>query len=308
MVSELRVDVVTGAHVIVAPGRSVRPGGFRFGAPSLPATVAACPFCDGNEADTPPEVARRGPGESDTPGWRVRVVPNKYPIVGAGVPGAHEVIILSPAHDRSLADFDDDAAVEAFGVMRDRVAKQLADGHVHAHTFINHGQPAGASIAHPHAQVIALDFVPPFVDAMLDRFAVAQRDLVRDAIDEARGGPYVVADDDIVTWCPPASLAPYAVRCALPNGRQRFDVAADREIRATALAARDVLRRLRTVLGDVPYNLVVNTAPADDDRPYHWWIDILPRLTVTAGFEQATGLAVCTIAPEDAAAALLTSA
>jgi UDPglucose--hexose-1-phosphate uridylyltransferase len=325
MASDLREDLVTGARVIVAPGRSVRPDTFRSAAPSLPPSVQDCPFCAGNEHDTPPEVARRGPGEPDTPGWRVRVVPNKYPIAGAsangtgatgtgptgtgttgtGVSGAHEVVVLSPAHDRSLADLDDAAIIEVFGVMRDRVGKQLADGHTYADTFVNHGKPAGASIEHPHAQVVALDFVPPFVDRILERFAEARRDLLHDAIDEARRGPFVLLDDEIVVWCPPASTGQYAVRCALPFGRQRFDFAADSEIAVTALGVGNVLRRLRAVLADVPYNLVVNTAPAGgDERPFHWWIDVAPRLTVTAGFEQATGLLVCTVAPEDAAAAL----
>jgi UDPglucose--hexose-1-phosphate uridylyltransferase len=308
--SELREDLLTGARVIVAPGRSVRPDTFRTDGPTLPSSVPACPFCDGNEHETPPEVERRGSGDPQTPGWRVRVVPNKYPLVGVGgvgdhqLPGAHEVVVLSPAHDRSFADLDDAAVVEVFEVLRDRIATHLADGHTHAHAFINHGKPAGASIEHPHAQVIALDFVPPFVDAMLDRFAAAQRDLLRDALDEARAEDLTITDSNAVSWCPPASEMPYAARCALPFGRQRFDIAADGELQAVALTVRDYLARLRTVLGDVPYNVTINTAPAADDRPYHWWIDILPRLTVAAGFEHATGLAVCTIAPEAAAAAI----
>src|SRR5262245_12369009 len=275
MAAELREDIVTGARVIVAPGRSVRPDTFRVPAPSLPATVPACPFCDGNEDKTPPEVARRGGGSPDEPGWSVRVVPNKYPIVGDGIGGAHEVVILSSAHDRSLADLEDDAIIEVCTMLRDRIAKHLADGHVHAHAFVNHGKPAGASIEHPHAQVIALDFVPPFVDKVLGRFASSQRDLAQDAIEEARAGNYVIDDGETVTWCPPASTAAYAVRCALPFGRRRYDVIADGEVRSVALATRGILRRLGDLLGDVPYNLVVNTAPGEDDeRPFHWWIDV----------------------------------
>ena len=98
------------------------------------------------------------------------------------------------------------------------------------------------------------------------------------------------------------------MRCALPFGRRRFDNASDGEVRAVALAVRDLLTRLRDVLGDVPYNVVINTPPPDDTRPFHWWIDVTPRLTVTAGFEAATGLNVCTVAPDAAAAALLEGA
>src|SRR5262245_883466 len=147
MSSQLQVDVLTGMRVIVAPGRSVRPDTFR-GAEALPASLPSCPFCASNEADTPPEVARLGEGEPDTPGWRIRVVPNKYPIVGDGLAGAHEVLVLSPAHDRSFADLDDAAATEVFSMLRDRLAAHLADGYRHAHTYINHGKAAGASIEH----------------------------------------------------------------------------------------------------------------------------------------------------------------
>jgi UDPglucose--hexose-1-phosphate uridylyltransferase len=303
--SELRHDAVTGALVIVAPGRSTRPDTFRRPAPDeLPASVPACPFCDGNEADTPPEVARMGPGVPDTRGWRVRVVPNKYPLVGDGVPGAHEVVVLSPSHAHSLADLDDDAVTEVFVMVRDRIAFHLEQGRRHAHAFVNHGKPAGASIEHPHTQIVAVDFVPPFVNGVLDRFATSGRDLVAGEIGNARGAGLVVDDGDVVTWCPSASVGPYAVRLALLGASGRYDQASDPDIQATAIATRDLLVRLRAALGDAPYNAVLNTAPAADDRPFHWWIDVIPRLTVRAGFEQATDMCVCTVEPADAAAVL----
>ncbi len=308
--SELREDLLTGARVIVAPARSVRPVTFRIDAPAPPRAVASCPFCPGNEHETPPEVTRRGDGAPDTPGWHVRIAPNKFPIVGAGVgvSGAHEVVVFSPRHDCTFADLDDAGAIELFDVFRERISCHLANGHVHAHAFINQGQAAGASIEHPHAQVVALDLVPPFVNAVLDRFAAAGRDLVHDALDEARDAALTVLDDDaVVSWCPPASPVPYAGRCALPFGRQRFDIASDHELHATALAVRDYLRRVRARLGDVAYNVIINTAPADDPRPFHWWIDILPRVAVRGGFEFATDISVCPGAPETAAVELRTA-
>src|SRR4051812_19920287 len=116
--SELRHDPLSGHDVIVAAGRAARPVTFAptrepepqaHGSPS-------CPFCPGAEAETPPEVARTGTGAPGTSGWRVRVFPNLYPIVDT-----HEVIALSPSHDRSMAHLDDDEVVEVFSVMRDRV-------------------------------------------------------------------------------------------------------------------------------------------------------------------------------------------
>src|SRR5689334_15836974 len=99
---QLLVDALTGDQVILAPARALRPDQFRV-QPQPPSPAAGCPFCDGHETETPPEVMRIGRGAPDTPGWDVRVVPNKFPIVGDGVAGAHEVVILSPAHDADFA-------------------------------------------------------------------------------------------------------------------------------------------------------------------------------------------------------------
>src|SRR3954451_19947384 len=124
--SELRNDLVTGRPVLVAPGRSARPYTVAP-APPDPDAVANCPFCPGHEHETPPEVARRGDGAPDTPGWRIRVVPNLYPIVGGEHPGpggsgAHEVIIFDPDHAVGVGGLDDDEVIELFRVLRERAA------------------------------------------------------------------------------------------------------------------------------------------------------------------------------------------
>src|SRR5262249_17857117 len=123
-VPELRRDPLTGAVVILAPGRAVRPDTFRAMAhapiPTEPDADAGCPFCEGCEDQTPPEVYRTGGGAPNTPGWRVRVVPNLYPIAGDGLAGAHEVAVLSPKHGESFGELDDDDAAELLTVLRDR--------------------------------------------------------------------------------------------------------------------------------------------------------------------------------------------
>jgi len=302
-VQELRTDELTGARVIVAPGRATRPEVFRpSAASSAPATPpASCPFCEGHETMTPPEVARVGTGAPDTPGWHVRVVPNLYPIVGDGVPGAHEVLVISPAHDRQLDRLPLGGATAALVALRDRAAHHLETGFVHTQPIINHGRASGASIEHPHAQLIAIGFTPPRVEALLARFAAAGRDLVADAIDAARTGSFLVRGDAAVTWCPPASKAPFLMRIALPYARQRFDRATDSEIGVLTDALQSALARLRALLGDVAYNVVVHTAPRDDPRPFHWWVDIVPRVSIYGGFELGTGLWVNITAPEEAA-------
>ena len=289
------VDELTGDHVILAPARALRPDTFRVHAEPLPASVATCPFCRGNERDTPPEVARLGPGDLDTPGWTLRVVPNKFPIVGDGVAGAHEVVIFSPAHDTDLGALANEAAADVLVALRDRARFHLARGSQYAQAFVNQGRAAGASIEHPHAQLVALDLVPPRAELRLDRFTPA-------AFEEDR--QHRVLDGEVVAWCPPASPTPFTLRLALADGGPRFDEATDDATRAVGVALRDVIARIRTVLGDVAYNVMIETAPRDHTGPFRWWVDIVPRISIAAGFELATGLSVNIVAPADASSAL----
>jgi UDPglucose--hexose-1-phosphate uridylyltransferase len=304
----LRTDELAGTTVIVAPGRATRPTVYSAPASqaTTPSALASCPFCAGHETMTPPEVARVGAGAPDTPGWQVRVVPNLYPIVGGehGVPGVHEVVVLSPDHDRQLDALSLDAATAAIGALRDRAAFHLDGGLVHAQPLVNHGRAAGASIEHPHAQLVALGFTPPHVDATLTRFGDAGHDLVVAAIDDACGASCLVRDGAAVAWCPPAGTSPFVVRLALRSARARFDRSTDDELRVVTEALQDALGRVHRVLGDVAYNVVVNTAPRDDDRPFHWWVDLVPRVGVIAGFEMGSGVMVNPVEPQMAAAML----
>jgi UDPglucose--hexose-1-phosphate uridylyltransferase len=292
---QLLVDELTGDRVILVPARALRPDTFRVHAEPRPASVASCPFCGGNEHDTPPEVARLGDGDPDTPGWHLRVVPNKYPIVGDGVPGAHEVVIFSPAHDVDMGALSDKAATDVLLTLRDRSRFHLAHGCRYAQAFVNQGKNAGASIEHPHAQIVALDLVPPRVQVRLDRFAPSTF---------TNDQQHKVVDGAVVIWCPPASPTPFTVRLALAGGGPRFDEAADDETRAVGVGLRDAIARLRRALGDVAYNVMIESAPRDHAEPFQWWVDVVPRVTVYAGFELATGLSVNIVAPAEAAAAL----
>jgi UDPglucose--hexose-1-phosphate uridylyltransferase len=258
---------------------------------------------------TPPEVYRTGDGEPDAPGWRVRVVPNLYPIVGGdeagpGATGAHEVAVLSPAHARSFAQLDETQAAEVFTVLRDRARHHLRSGRAFVQVVINHGAAAGASIEHPHAQLVALDFVPPAVETAVRRFDVAGADLVTRDLEHAGDGLRVV-DGAVPSWCPHAPSAPYELRIAPRDPGARFDDADDAHVAAVAQTVRATLGRLATVLGDVPYNLVVHTAPpAIAPDSFHWYVEVQTRIAVVAGFEQGTGIFVNTTPPEVAAAQL----
>jgi UDPglucose--hexose-1-phosphate uridylyltransferase len=292
---QLLVDELTGDRVILAPARALRPDTFRVHAEPLPASVATCPFCRGNEHETPPEVARLGGGDPDRPGWTLRVVPNKYPIVGDGVPGAHDVVIFSPAHDADLGALSEHAAADALVALRDRARFHLAHGYRYAQAFVNQGKAAGASIEHPHAQLVALDLVPPRAQVRLDRFAPAAF---------TKDQQHRVVDGGVDVWCPSASPTPFTMRLALADGGPRFDEATDDDARAVGVALRDAIARIRLVLGDVAYNVMIETAPRDHAKSFRWWVDLVPRITVYAGFELATGLSVNVVVPADAAGAL----
>lgn len=312
--SELRDDLVTGRKVLLAPGRAARPHTVAP-APASPAAVAGCPFCPGNEHETPPECARTGTGEPDTPGWRIRVVPNLYPIVGGadagpGARGAHEVVILDPDHSCDLARLPDDGVAELFTVLRDRARVHAAAGFAYVQVLVNQGRAAGASIAHPHAQVLAIELVPPLVRETLERTAAARTDVV--AVDFEAAGPQdgrVVDAPEAWAWCPWAAASPYETRISAPDAGPRFEDTPDAALRAVARVTRDVVSGIVRLLGEVAYNVVLHNGPTHPTGSgpglgagaSHWYLTVVPRVSTIAGFELGTGLLVNTLSPADAA-------
>ncbi len=219
------------------------------------------------------------------------------------VTGAHEVVILSPDHDVSFGKLEPDAAVEVLTVVRDRVRVHLAAGHEYVSVFVNQGKAAGASIAHPHAQIVALDRVPEAVEESLARLATT--DLVAQDLADARKHDRIVVDGPAPAWAPYAAWVPYGMRVAHRSTRARIEEATDAEIGVVAVGLRDALAALHRTLGEAPYNVVVRTAPPG--RPageFHWHLDVIPRLGIIAGFEEGTGMFVNTVAPEQAAVLL----
>jgi UDPglucose--hexose-1-phosphate uridylyltransferase len=303
-VPEYRHDPIHDRDVIVAADRAARP---HTTAPE-PAGAGPdrCPFCPGHESETPPETFRTGGGGPDTPGWGIRVVPNLYPIVGApgkgDASGVHEVVILSPDHDRDFAALAPEDATEVLAVLRDRAATHLASGAAFVSAFVNHRRPAGASIAHPHAQLVAPDRLAASVAAMSDRFAT---DLIAKELTGARRTGLTVVEGPADAWCPPAAWSPYLMRVAHRSTRARFDQATDAELGVVAAALLDALGRIERLLGAVPYNLIVHSAPPEvPPRDMHWHLEIVPRISVVAGFELGSGVWANSVAPEQAAGLL----
>jgi UDPglucose--hexose-1-phosphate uridylyltransferase len=268
---------------------------------------------------TPPEVwADREEGSApDGPGWRVRVVPNKFPaFAGPDAPsgqglyraaptaGAHEVVVHSPDHYATLADQPAAGVARVLAGWRQRLTAWHASDLGSVTVIVNQGRLAGASLEHPHSQVFATAARPVVVEAETAR--LAQPDCVACAmLNKERGGDRVVEDTgELVTLCPWASAAPFEALVVPDRHLARFEGGGAAGDLAVAGAVTGLLGRLRAVAGfDVAYNLVLHSAPPGVDD-FHWHWHLFPRLTVYGGFELATGVVINVVDPDQAAADL----
>jgi UDPglucose--hexose-1-phosphate uridylyltransferase len=298
--AELRRDVVTGNYVLVNPARSGRPFTVSARQYEHAHTVAGapddCPFCWGNEHATAEELARVGPGAAAEPGWHVRVVRNRYPVLGGGdaESGRCEVIVVRE-HDRRLEDLDPDALAQLLAVIRDRVAVHTRAGREVVQVFVNTDWESGASISHPHAQLIALDFVPPALDlefAMIEAaiFDGEGPDPLQRDLDLAVARGLVVVDDDIAAWCPWEMPNPFGVRIAPKVPGSPFVALGPADVSALARTLGAVLRSLNRVLQRPAYNIVFFGDQARGELIRRWRVEVVPRINVPGGFEIGTGV------------------
>ncbi|HWD45069.1 MAG TPA: galactose-1-phosphate uridylyltransferase [Actinomycetota bacterium] len=317
---ELRQDPLSGGWVAITAGRAARPEAF-LGDVGAPRGPLGCPFCPGNEHMTPPEVwADREPGtEPDTPGWRVRVVPNKFPAFAGPLTavasngglyrsqptaGVHEVVIHNPDHEATLADLPVPAAARVMAAWRRRLAAHRDQPLGAVLVIVNQGRTAGASLEHPHSQVLATVGRPDRVQAELDRLAGDRCAACATAAAERDGPRVVCGTGELLAICPWASAAPFEALLLPAAHRPRFEEGDDGDDTAMAAAVGDLLRRFRGVAGDhAPYNLVLHSAPPGVDD-FHWHLHLLPRLTTYGGFELGTGVIINVVDPDRAADAL----
>ena len=326
---QLRKDPITGRWVIISTDRQKRPNDFRVERASVIGREQ-CPFCPGHESLTPPEVLsyRQNGGAPNTPGWDVRVVPNKFPALqvegtldreGDGMfdrmngIGAHEVIIETPDHQRSLAAMSEPEIERVLWAYRERIVDLKQDRRLrYILVFKNHGAAAGATLEHTHSQLIALPIVPDFVREEVEgaraHFAVKERCVFCDVIHQevADTRRVILENADVV------ALAPYAPRFAfetwlLPKRHAaRYEEAPRHEYESLARVLKSLLQRMDRALELPAYNLIVHTAPFADDVAdlFHWHVEVIPKLTRVAGFEWGTGFYINPTPPEEAARVL----
>jgi UDPglucose--hexose-1-phosphate uridylyltransferase len=322
---ELRKDPIVGRWVVIATERVRRPSDFprhrlvRRGAP--------CMLCPGHERETPPEVfADRDAAHAarDTPGWRVRVVPSRFPALriegelarrGEGIYdlmngiGAHEVIVESPDHERDLDALSIASVEAALRAYRARIADLRRDDRFRAVLlFKEHGADSAAILGHPHSQLIATPVVPLGVSEELEHARAyhdyRERCLFCDILrQETDGGARLVVESErIVAFSPFAARIPFETWLLPRHHAAAFDAADDAELHDLAGVLRDVLARLARALDDPPYQLVLHSAPfgASESPSYHWHFEILPRLGGGVASELGSGLHVNPVPPEDA--------
>ncbi len=322
---ELRTSPFDGTRTLVAADRLGRPGGGLSVEPLGPLDEASDPFLEGHEDQTPPEVDadRPGGGAADGPGWLTRVVPNRFPLVGADTPdaepealpelfgasaarGVHEVVIQSPAAVQSLSQVDGAQVRRVVAMWQQRLRAHA--GAPVRQLFVNERPRAGASQAHTHAQLMTLPSVPALLARERERaeaYAIQRQgaSLAGDYLQEEvrRRHRVVAVDDETVLIAPWASRGAYHLTILPRKTALAFE---DQPEGIGAAMLADALRRLAVRFdASPPINLWVRTAVSGAERT-SWRIELLPALTQLGGLELSTGLDVCTVAPETAAAEL----
>lgn len=334
--SQMRKDILTGRWVITAENTAVSPSDFHFTRFGRETTF--CPFCEANEASTPPEVfaIRRAGSGADRPGWSVRVVPNIAPrlrIEGDlgrraegfhdlmnGV-GAHEIIVETPRHDRSLHELEIPSVSDVIRAYVARVVDLEGDKRMrYVLIFKNHGEEAGAhTITHSISQLMCLSVTPRSVKTKLmiarNYFVTKERCIYCDVLQqELRTHKRVIAEnEDFLAFAPFASRFPFEMAVFPKFHNSAFSSITHGQIGNLSEILRDILQRLDHTLGGPPYNLFLQDRPFLRPRAgywetikddFHWHMEILPQVVRVSGFEWASGFFYNPVPPEIAAQCL----
>jgi UDPglucose--hexose-1-phosphate uridylyltransferase len=323
---ELRKDPVLGRWIIIAQERAKRPTDFVVA--EAPTAGGFCPLCPGNENTTPPEVLALGRQHgypANSPGWQVRVVPNKYPALviegeidrqGEGLYdkmngiGAHEVVIESPRHEDVFSKLSLAHMTMVFQAFRSRIHDLARDPRFrYVLVFKNYGRAAGASLEHSHSQIIALPILPRMLVAELqgteEYYRYKERCVYCDIIrQELQQKVRVVCQNELfITMTPFAPRTPFEMWILPKCHESGFHNQDDHQLTSLSEIFSETLRRLDGCIPGVPYNFVLHTQPlrSESMKHFHWHFEIVPKLTSIAGFEWGSGFYINPMPPEEAA-------
>ena len=327
--TELRTDPITGRIVAIDLGPFKRRDDFELEPVRLEDAPSQCPLCEGREADAGPEIlAWREGGPANVPGWSVRVVPNRHPMLRIegqtsarseglfesrdGL-GAHEVIVETPIHDQPLHTLDADHLWRVLWAWRTRIQDLKRDTRFASIViFKNHGRAAGARLDHSHSQLTAFPMLPPAMSAELRGSAryltKTGRCIFCDVIaQELTDGRRIISDQGaILAMAPFASRVPFETWLIPRDHSPRFEEATDETLHLLAAQVKSVMARIDWALERPACNVVLHTAPlsGEGDTAFHWHLEILPRVTRFSGLDWGTGLHRNPVSPEEAARAL----
>ena len=339
--NEIRYNFLKDTWVIISADRARRPHEYNISIYEESTDPSKCPFEYGNEDKTPPEIFAIRPDGSqpNTPGWKVRVFPNKYPALKIenlpiregefvfekiGGFGAHEVIVDTPEHLKHMQDFEDEDFINTFIAFKQRISALYKDLRIkYVHVFKNHGKEAGKSIVHSHSQLIALPIIPKLQKTMILQskkyFYEKERCYLCDEIKTEKNLKIrtIYENDNFIAYCPYASLFPFEIKIAPKFHGHDFTNISDLQLKDLADVLKFSVRKLNKTLINPSFNLILYTSPpirnsiTDEeiykglDLYFHWHIEILPRLTTLAGFELGTDYYINPTPPEDAAKYLI---
>lgn len=335
--TELRKDPIIDNWVIISTERGRRPLDYKIKTEEK--KKDSCVFCEGNEGETPPEIFafRKKGTRENSPGWKVRVVTNKYPALKmeerkatlekAGMfwkmngLGVHEVIIETPHHHKDFDNLSIGNIVLILKTYRQRYLDLSKDKRIkYILIFKNYGIDGGASLEHPHSQLIATPIIPRRVKEELkgakEYFDLNRRCIFCDYIkQEIKSKDRLIKETEkYVAISPFAARFPFETWILPKCHSARYEETGDNDILSLARMMKEVLSKIKKKLNNPPYNFIIHTAPSkefssreclDLDKKYHWHIEIIPRLSKIAGFEWGTGFYINTTSPEEAARILI---
>ncbi len=322
--SEFRQNMATKEWVILAPDRGNRPSDIMGQLPEkkkLPEYDPDCPFCLGNEVHTEkPVYILPSSGK-----WQVRVVPNKFAALNSELKatrikvgsflmakgfGIAEVVIEHPKHNLSPALMSDSEVANILKTYQHRQIEIGKNDEINLITiFRNHGARAGTSLTHPHSQIIATPIVPPHVRYPMEQAnsyhdmygQCVYCDMIREEIEQKVR--IIEESDNFLAFCPFASKSPFECRIYPKRHMPSYILLKNEEIKELASILREILSKLYSGLGDPDYNYIIRSSPIGDEaaRYMHWYMVIVPKITIPAGFEIGSGIYINTVTPEEAA-------
>jgi UDPglucose--hexose-1-phosphate uridylyltransferase len=327
--TELRTDPITGRVVAIDLAPFRRRDDFELEPVRLEDAPSQCPFCEGREADAGPEIlAWREGGPANVPGWSVRVVPNRHPMLRIegqaelrpnglfesrdGL-GAHEVVVETPIHDQPLHMLDADRLWRVLWAWRTRIQDLKRDSRFASVViFKNHGRAAGARLDHAHSQLAAFPMIPP---ALAEKLRGAARQLSIDgrcifcrvvAAELEDGRRIIARQNSVLAFAPYASRVPFETWLVPHDHSARFEDCSDDVLKDLVVVLKSVMTGIDWALERPACNLVLHTAPltGDADAAFHWHLEILPRVTRFSGLEWGSGVHRNPVSPEEAARAL----